>query len=163
MACCLMAPSHYLNQCWLNTSKTEWHSSRASSQQIPQPSITEITCKIKYLKFHSNFPGANELKFMIISHVFLPQGGPVVSSSRGDGREQLHATVSIEWAHQQPRGETACRPGWKNKLSGRSGVEYSQTHWAETKWPPFSRRHFQMHFLGWKCMNFTSDFTEVCS
>ena len=28
MACCLMAPSHYLNQCWLIISKIEWHSSR---------------------------------------------------------------------------------------------------------------------------------------
>ena len=26
------------------------------------------------------------------------------------------------------------------------------THWAETKWPPFSRRHFQMHF-SWMKMN----------
>ena len=34
---------------------------------------------------------------------------------------------------------------------------------AETKWPPFSRRHFQMDFLEWKCMNFDSHFTEVCS
>ena len=25
---------------------------------------------------------------------------------------------------------------------------------AETKWPPFSRRHFQMDFLEWKYMNF---------
>ena len=24
---------------------------------------------------------------------------------------------------------------------------------AETKWPPFSRRHFEMHFREWKCMN----------
>ena len=32
-----------------------------------------------------------------------------------------------------------------------------------SKWPPFSRRHFQMHFLEWKCMNFDWDFTEVCS
>ena len=34
---------------------------KTSSQEIPQPSITEIICKIKHLKFHSNFPGANEL------------------------------------------------------------------------------------------------------
>ena len=34
---------------------------------------------------------------------------------------------------------------------------------AETKWPPFSRLHFQMHFLEWKCMNIDSNFTEVCS
>ena len=26
-----------------------------------QPSITEICLKITYVKFHSNFPGANEL------------------------------------------------------------------------------------------------------
>ena len=25
---------------------------------------------------------------------------------------------------------------------------------AETKWPPFPRRHFQTHFLEWKCSNF---------
>ena len=34
---------------------------------------------------------------------------------------------------------------------------------AETKWPPFSRRHFRMHFLEWKCINIDNDFTEVCS
>ena len=33
---------------------------------------------------------------------------------------------------------------------------------AETKRPPFSRRHLQMHFHEWKCMNFDSNFTEVC-
>ena len=27
MACCLMAPSHYLSQCWLIISKVPWHSS----------------------------------------------------------------------------------------------------------------------------------------
>ena len=27
-----------------------------------QPSITKISLKITYLKFHSNFPGANELE-----------------------------------------------------------------------------------------------------
>ena len=34
---------------------------------------------------------------------------------------------------------------------------------AETKWTPFRRRHFQMHFLEWKYVNFDYDFTEVCS
>ena len=32
---------------------------------------------------------------------------------------------------------------------------------TETKWPPFSRRHFQVHFLEWKYINFDYDFTEV--
>ena len=35
---------------------------RAISQEMPQKSITKIHLKITYLKFHSNFPGANELK-----------------------------------------------------------------------------------------------------
>ena len=30
MACCLTAPSHYLNQCWLIISKVEWHSSKGN-------------------------------------------------------------------------------------------------------------------------------------
>ena len=35
---------------------------KAISQEIPQPSITKICLKITCLKFHSYFPGANELK-----------------------------------------------------------------------------------------------------
>ena len=27
------------------------------------------------------------------------------------------------------------------------------THWGRDKWTPFRRRHFQMHFLEWKCLN----------
>ena len=32
---------------------------------------------------------------------------------------------------------------------------------AETKWPPFSRRYFQMHVLEWECMNFDWGFSEI--
>ena len=58
MACCLMAPSHYLNQCWLIIRKLQWHS---FLQEKPQSSVTEISLKITYLKFCSNHPGTNEL------------------------------------------------------------------------------------------------------
>ena len=37
------------------------------------------------------------------------------------------------------------------------------THWGREKWTPFRRRHFQMHFLEWKCINFYYNFTQVCS
>ena len=55
MACCLTAPSHYLNQCWL-ISKVEWRSSKGK--------FTRDTSAINhwnYLenlvpKWHSNFP-----------------------------------------------------------------------------------------------------------
>ena len=34
---------------------------RAISQEMSQPSVTEICLKIAYLKFNSNFPGTIEL------------------------------------------------------------------------------------------------------
>ena len=62
IACCLMAPSHYLNQCWLIIiSDVQWQSPRAISQEIPQPSIKKMWLKVTYPKFHSTLPGANEL------------------------------------------------------------------------------------------------------
>ena len=64
MACCLTAPSHYLNQCWLIISCIHL---RTISQEIPQPSTTRISLKIIYLKFNLNLPGANELQHCHIS------------------------------------------------------------------------------------------------
>ena len=60
LACCLTAPSHYLNQCWLIISRVHWHM-RAIWHKTPQPSITNITLKIIYQNFNSNLPGFNEL------------------------------------------------------------------------------------------------------
>ena len=37
------------------------------------------------------------------------------------------------------------------------------THPPRTKWPPFRRRHFQVHLLEWKCRNFDSNFNDVYS
>ena len=37
------------------------------------------------------------------------------------------------------------------------------TLWPRQNGRHFRRRHFQMHFLEWKCMNFDWNFTEVCS
>ena len=62
MTCCLTAPSHYLNQCWLIISEVQWHSwIRAISWEMPKQSIIEIHLKITFLKFPSNLPWANEL------------------------------------------------------------------------------------------------------
>ena len=40
------------------------------------------------------------------------------------------------------------RPAWTN-----CWCRWFKTHWGRDKWPPFSRRHFQMHFLEWKCID----------
>ena len=59
MACCQTAPSHYLNQSWIIISKVQWKS--------PQPSVTNTNSKITYRRYHSNLPGANELKVFTFS------------------------------------------------------------------------------------------------
>ena len=65
MACCLTAPSHYLNQCWLIISKAQWHSYRRIAQEIPQSSSTKISLKFTDAKFHQDLPEVNELKYFI--------------------------------------------------------------------------------------------------
>ena len=91
MACCLTAPSHYLNQCWLVISKVLWHWSewrhqaitwtnvdlssvrscdidlRAISWETPKPLITKFDLKIPQLIFHFNLPGANEINGALCS------------------------------------------------------------------------------------------------
>ena len=62
MACCLTR--HYLNQWWLSSMKSSDIHIRAILQEMPQSSITKIILKIACLKFHSNFPGSNELTFL---------------------------------------------------------------------------------------------------
>ena len=60
-----LLPNRHQAITWTNVDLSSVRSSkiqlRASSQEITQPSITEIIWKIKYLKFHWNFPMTNEL------------------------------------------------------------------------------------------------------
>ena len=62
MTCCLTAQSHHLNRCWLIISKVEWHSSKGNSTRDTSAiNHWNYMKKTKYLKCHSNFPGASEL------------------------------------------------------------------------------------------------------
>ena len=47
MACCLTAPSHYLNQCWLIISKVQWHPS--------QSNFTRNTSAISHWNYLENY------------------------------------------------------------------------------------------------------------
>ena len=61
-------PSHWQHQAitWTNIDWSLVKSSdshiRAISKEMLQPAIAKMGLKITYIKFHSNFPGANELK-----------------------------------------------------------------------------------------------------
>ena len=50
----------WTNVDWSSMKSNDIHI-RAISQEARQPSITKFRLKITYLKFHLNFPGANEL------------------------------------------------------------------------------------------------------
>ena len=56
MACCLMAASHYLNQCWLIISTGQWHTSEANFiERYPSHKSLKLASK-----YHPNLPGANK-------------------------------------------------------------------------------------------------------
>ena len=44
MSCCLMSPSHYLNQCWLLISEVMWHSHQRNFTVSTQANIIIILC-----------------------------------------------------------------------------------------------------------------------
>ena len=59
MACCLMAPSHYLNQCWLSIKMVLWYS--PILQEVLKISIHQISLKDTFAKLLPHLPGANAL------------------------------------------------------------------------------------------------------
>ena len=62
MACCLIAQSHYLNQCWLLINEVVFRWEHASSLWVPKLLISLITVKNILSKLLPHLPGANELK-----------------------------------------------------------------------------------------------------
>ena len=64
MACCLMAPSYYLNQHWFLISEVLWY-----SQWVTNLPFSIMSFKIILLKLLLHLPGANELTKSVISHL----------------------------------------------------------------------------------------------
>ena len=64
MACCLTAPSHHLNRCWLITSEVLQQSSEDSSQDILKISILDVSLEIYNLRLPPHIPGKNELTYL---------------------------------------------------------------------------------------------------
>ena len=77
MACGLTAPSHYGTNIVLSSVRFKDIHMRAFSQGTLQPSITEISLKITYLRFNQDCQGANELTVIrarIWNHIWLSVG-----------------------------------------------------------------------------------------
>ena len=60
MTCCLTAPSHYLNQCWLMISEVLRPSPDSYFIEHTWDIYVEMSLKFTNLRLWSNFPGANE-------------------------------------------------------------------------------------------------------
>ena len=64
IACCLTAPSHYLNQCWLIMSEVLQHTPGGKFRnRCPRYLLVDMSLKMTNLSFQSNLPGAKELKW----------------------------------------------------------------------------------------------------
>ena len=63
MACCLMAPSHYMNQCWITINQVLWHSFQSNRWfkiWILKVSIPNFCLTFSHLKSQPHLPGANK-------------------------------------------------------------------------------------------------------
>ena len=60
MVCCLMAPSHYMNQCWLINWLRDMHL-RTISQEVLKNSICNLNEKFTLLKYFEHLPGTDVL------------------------------------------------------------------------------------------------------
>ena len=96
----------------------------------------------------------------------------------GVNQRKHQSSASLAFVREIHRGPVNFPHKWPvtRKMFPFDDVIMEQVHWriyawrsnvltieAETKWPPFRRRDFQIHFHEWKCMNFDYDFTEFCS
>ena len=66
VVCCLMAPSHYLNQCWLILKWVLWHSIWGIS-----PENNNLGFKTIIWKLMPHLPGANTINLRVTSSFFL--------------------------------------------------------------------------------------------
>ena len=60
-------------------------------------------------------------------------------------------SIAVKWASTAIH---ASNIKW-GRVDGRMELFplHDLTHWGRDKWTPFGRRHFQVHFLEWKCLN----------
>ena len=81
MACCLTAPSHYLNQCWLIISEAHWHSAEGNFRGKYWKYQLMKCFTIMHLKSHPGLPGANALRKK--KYYILKMSTPTVHETTG--------------------------------------------------------------------------------
>ena len=109
MACCLMAPSHYLNRCWLVIKGVLWHLPECNFKSH----ITNVSRLHLFLKLLAILPGANELtqgshindRQENMSYWHLPPATGVVARLRlpwtGAARRSSSSSTVLRWSTLQ--------------------------------------------------------------
>ena len=132
MTCCLMAPSHYLNQCWWWSVKSKDNQMTSISQDIPQPSIIKISLKITRIKisFKSlrsqwvnvlgvELHGRNKFaSFIILWHLKVAGGWNLSSRKTSCLSCTVVSWLLMSWRHKVQRHQQGV---WKKfSASGQS-------------------------------------------
>ena len=93
MACCVTAPSHYLNQCWL-ISKIQWHSFDGNFTRDKRNSLTRISFKSPRGRWvnGTDHPKCNDIMRSQVSMVIWATGTELEHQSNSSG--------SIDTNHQ---------------------------------------------------------------
>ena len=138
MACCLTAPSHYLNQRSLVINEVQCNHLKANLQEISL-SLIDINSNVTHLKFHWNLPWANELKHQAI---ILLDNYPLSHHNSLSHSERSNGFVSNEWRYRMG----SCRVNLNGKNADccllqpqdRSVSEFNEhlrSLWIELKLP----------------------------
>ena len=119
MACYLMAPSHYLNQCWLYITEVLWQSSESNFTASTQAATVfwGMSLKILVPTLLSDLPEVNELiTFLLTFHhvsmtrllTFFQWAEPVVvSTATSIGKLETFLNISIIMpTHEKPTTRT---------------------------------------------------------
>ena len=129
----LAAPTHYLNESMLTNHQrglvafTWWQFHWKCSTYLP------LIWLIINQRLHQHLPQANELNW---ARLRLPASTMLDSHVDVDTTDVEHrfsitrCTLPLLWG------------------------AFPLTHWGRNKMAAISRRHFQMHFLEWKCLIF---------
>ena len=107
MACYLLAPSNYLNQCWLAINGVLWHSPETNFTGITQDIYLKMSLKNTVVKLIPHLSGYNDWSTMIFSrgrvNNDLDIGGwnhlPVIRAGRG-----LSMVIENAWKFHRSQG-----------------------------------------------------------
>ena len=119
MACCLTAPSHYLNQCWLMISGVLWHSADSNFTENTQDVYFWNELEIYKFETNQTLPRCQWVKRMV--QISLATGIKLLMLQLSSGY------IFVCWHSYM--------------LTAFVGSHME----AWTKWLTFCRLHFQMH------------------